>query len=139
MALTEAQKAAFLKWVIDTLSDPKTQSEITKTETEKGIPYNVGSHISLLQGKETTRATEEGKIVALQEAIQKQNKVANAALDEGYKSASNEIDSLVGFFGKDSKFAGILRNKRDSMVLEKGRGPETPPTPPTPPIPPTPA
>jgi len=93
-------------------------------ETEKGIPYNVASHITLLEGKETIRATEEGKIVALTEAIRKQNEAANVALDVVYKTASNEIDSLVGFFGKDSKMAGILRNKRDSMVLEKGRGPE---------------
>lgn len=127
MALTEAQQAAFLKWVIDTLKDPKTQQEIQKVETEKGIPYNVNTHIDLLQSKETKRATEEGKIVALTEAIRKQNEVANQALSDGYKSASNELDSLVGFFGKDSKMAGILRNKRDSMVLEKGRGPQNPP------------
>ena len=125
-ALTEAQEAAFSKWVLDTLKDTKTQQEIQKVEIEKGIPYNVNNHILLLAGKETLHSIEEGKIVALKEALQKQNKVANGTLSVYYKTASNEIDSLVGFFGKDSKFARILRQKRDSMSLEASRGVKKP-------------
>jgi hypothetical protein len=129
MALTEAGKAAFAKWVIDTLNDAQTQAEIQAQETKKGIPYGVTNHINLLQNKQQTHSAEEGKITALKNALQKQNQIANKALEDYYKTASDEIESLVGFFGKDHKFSHILRQKRDSMSLEAARGPKTPKNP----------
>ena len=124
MALTEAQKLAFSKWMKEQLKNPDNQKQIK--EAKPGVSYDTEGNLKSLDGKETAYEGAEGKVTALDAQKQQAVKEANEKLEEFYKISSELVESLVGHLGKDHKPSKLLRNKRDSMALEAGRGPENP-------------
>ena len=127
MALTEAQKIAFSEWMKDQMNDPGIQKQIK--EAKPGVTFDIDGNLKNLLEKEKTYEGAEGKITDLEALKQKAVLEANQKLEELYKTSSELVKSLVGHLGKDHKLSKILRNKRDSMSLEAGRGPSTPQTP----------
>src|SRR3972149_8513558 len=124
MALTEAQKIAFSEWMKDQMNDPGIQKQIK--EAKPGVTFDIDGNLKNLLEKEKTYEGAEGKITDLEALKQKAVLEANQKLEELYKTSSELVESLVGHLGKDHKLSKILRNKRDSMSLEAGRGPSTP-------------
>ncbi|MBI4931026.1 MAG: hypothetical protein HY841_09710 [Bacteroidetes bacterium] len=127
MALTEAQKLAFSEWMKDEMKDPGIQKQIK--EAKPGVTFDIDGNIKILEEKAKTYEGAEGKITDLEALKQKAVLEANEKLEGYYKISSELVESLVGHLGKDHKLSKILRNKRDSMSLEAGRGPEKPQTP----------
>ena len=127
MALTEAQKLAFSEWMKDQMNDPGIQKQIK--EAKPGVLFDIEGSLKNLLEKEKSYEGAEGKITDLEALKQIAVREANQKLEELYKTASELVESLVGHLTKEHKLSKILRNKRDSMSLEAGRGPETRQTP----------
>lgn len=121
MAMTEAQKAAFAKWMREVLTENKDEIQNAKP----GVTFDVDGYAKMLDGKSSAYDGAEGKIVKLDNEKKQAVKEANDKLNDWYKAGSEVADTVVGQVGKDSKLGKIIRNKRDSMSNEEARGGNT--------------
>ena len=120
--LTEAQKIAFADWILALLKANKK----TIKEARPDILFPTEQYIKSLEESHDEVEEAEGKLTRLQQEKLKQTKIANDKMKKHYKRGSEGADAVVAHLGKDDKLSKLIRNKRDSMVLEAARGKKKP-------------
>ncbi len=117
--LTEADKLAFVHFMEGILEE---QADTIANEGKEGVTFDTDGYKTLLDGKHTTLDEEEAKEKVAEEALRKQVKVANAALDDAYKNASNTADAIVGHMGNDHTLSELIRKERGTFHQDPGNG-----------------
>lgn len=117
--LTEADKLAFVHFMEGILDE---QADTIANEGKEGVTFDTDGYKLLISGKHTTLDEEEAKEKALEEQKAKQTAVANEALDDAYKTASNTADAIVGHMGNDHTLSELIRKERPGMHQDPGNG-----------------
>ncbi|ODS40378.1 MAG: hypothetical protein A7315_08740 [Candidatus Altiarchaeales archaeon WOR_SM1_79] len=113
MTLTEAEKLAFGEWMETTL----TANKETIAQVKPDIPFAVDGYAATLAEKHGKVKGAEGELARMEQEKQRQTAIANDALKDYYKTASELADALVAHLGKDHKLSNLIRDKRSSMKL----------------------
>lgn len=117
--LTEADKLAFVHFMEGILEE---QANTIANEGKEGVTFDTDGYKTLLDGKHTTLDEEEAQEKDAEEAVRNQVKVANAALDDAYKTASNTADAIVGHMGNDHTLSELIRKERGTFHQDPGNG-----------------
>jgi len=114
MNLTEAQKRAFARELIEILVDHQAQL------TAAG--FTTATRITQLQTLAQAADDKEAGQVAAREAHRRATTESKAATKAAYDNASATIELIVGLLGKSDPLVKTLKNLRDEMSNEAARG-----------------
>jgi len=117
---TEADKKGFIGFMIGVLDK---NADTIANEGKQGVTFDTAGNKKVLDTKNQAVITEEAKETAAAEQHRKQTALANAALADGYKGASQVAEAIIAHMPDGHKLSEIIRKERGGMH-------QTPPTPP---------